>query len=45
MLEKWDGQLPKVNGSDSSLLLDLNEAVGSNNANGSKTAQNTQPTE
>ena len=28
MLEKWDGALPKVNGSDSSLLLDLDDAVG-----------------
>lgn len=27
MLEKWDGQVPKVSGSDSSLLLDLSDAV------------------
>lgn len=29
MLEKWDGKLPTVTGGDSSLLLDLNQAVGS----------------
>lgn len=28
MLEKWDGAVPKVNGSDSSLLLDISEAAG-----------------
>ena len=28
MLEKWDGALPKVSGSDSSLLLDIGNAVG-----------------
>ncbi len=28
MLEKWDGQLPKVNGGDSSLLLDIDDALG-----------------
>ena len=27
MLEKWDGQVPKVSGSDSSLLLDIGDAV------------------
>jgi len=27
MLEKWDGALPKVNGSDSSLLLNVDDAV------------------
>ncbi|MBR5371631.1 MAG: prohibitin family protein [Oscillospiraceae bacterium] len=29
MLEKWDGQLPKVNGGDSSLLLNVDAAIGS----------------
>lgn len=27
MLEKWDGALPKVNGSDSSLLLNVDDAI------------------
>ena len=44
MLEKWDGQLPKVNGSDSSLLLNLDDAIGSN-ANAKSQTQTKTPAE
>jgi len=49
MLEKWDGQLPKVNGGDSSLLLNVETALGSNAtsgaaANTTKTADTAAPT-
>ena len=32
MLEKWDGVLPRVSGGDSSLLIDVSDAVGAGNA-------------
>lgn len=31
MLEKWDGVLPRVSGGDSSLLIDVSDAVGTGN--------------
>ena len=39
MLEKWDGAVPKVSGSDSSLLLNIDDAVGSASAQQSYTQQ------
>lgn len=38
MLEKWDGQLPKVNGGDSSLLLNVDAALGTNGSKSSSAA-------
>ena len=34
MLEKWDGAVPKVSGSDASLLLDVSGAAGTGTAGG-----------